>query len=459
MHDKHGANRLQQRQLERFTDDIHSYEFFNELTSPGLLDILEDGLPAHRERLFPPATTLSIFMAQSLSPDASCQAAVNRHAIERTANGLSACSTHTGGYCRARARLPLPLVQSLLRHTGGLMAASAHRSWRWRGRPIKLVDGSTITMADTPENQARYPQQSGQAPGLGFPIARVAALLCLGTGAVIDTAMGPYAGKGGSEQALFYRMLPHVGRGDVLIADRYYCSYFMIALLRARGADVIFQQHHRRITDFRRGKQLGRRDHVVVWEKPAQKPDWLDQDDYDAAPGSLSVREIRAGSKVLVTTLLSTRNASPKELKRLYEERWHVELDLRNIKTTLGQDRLPCLTPNMSEKQWWVALLAYNLIRLLMMRSAKLVDVLPRQLSFKHCLQLWLAWRQQGHSLKDDDVVALLILIAEKRVANRPGRIEPRAVKRRPKPFPLLTRPRHVAREHVRRHGHPKKLK
>jgi len=118
MHDKHGANRLQQRQLERFTDDIHSYEFFNELTSPGLLDILEDGLPAHRERLFPPATTLSIFMAQSLSPDASCQAAVNRHAIERTANGLSACSTHTGGYCRARARLPLPLVQSVLRHTG-----------------------------------------------------------------------------------------------------------------------------------------------------------------------------------------------------------------------------------------------------------------------------------------------------------------------------------------------------
>lgn len=219
------------------------------------------------------------------------------------------------------------------------MAASAHRSWLWRGRPIKLVDGSTITMADTPENQARYPQQSGQAPGLGFPIARVTALLCLGTGAVIDTAMGPYAGKGGSEQALFYRMLPHVGRGDVLIADRYYCSYFMIALLRARGTDVIFQQHHRRITDFRRGKQLGRRDHVVVWKKPAQKPDWLDQDDYDAAPGSLSVREIRAGSKVVVTTLLSTKNASPNELKRLYEEGWHVELDLRNIKTTLGQDR------------------------------------------------------------------------------------------------------------------------
>lgn len=202
-------------------------------------------------------------------------------------------------------------------------------------------------------NQACYWQLSSQKPGLGFPIARVVALLCLGTGAVLDSALGPYAGKRSSEHALFHQLLPNMAHGDVLLADCYYCSYFMIAVLQARGADVVFQQHQRRHTDFRRRQKVGRLDHVVTWSKPKQKPHWLSHEEYDAAPETLRVREAHVGTKVLVTTLLSSSQASANELKHLYRQRWNIELDLRNIKSVLGLDRLACKTPAMNEKQWW----------------------------------------------------------------------------------------------------------
>lgn len=423
-----------------------------------MLDLVDQQLPPHRERLFAPTETLSLFMGQALSPDASCQAAVNRHAVERLANNLTPCSTSTGAYCKARQRLPLALIQSLVRQTGALIGLQAAQPWQWRGRAVKLIDGSTVTMPDTPDNQTRYPQQSTQQPGLGFPIARIGALVCLSTGSVLDSAMGPYAGKQGSEHALFQDLMGSLAAGDVLLGDRYYCSYVLIALLRAQGVDAVFQQHPRRITDFRKGERLGPRDHLVVWKKTKLCPNWLSPDQFEALPDTQIVREVQANSKVLVTTLLSPKQASKHELSELYVRRWNVELDLRNIKTTLGIETLRCKTPQMNQKQWWVSLLAYNLIRLLMLNSAKYADVLPRQISFKHTLQLWLAWSHQ-RSPSGDHFDILLMLIAQQRVAERPRRIEPRAVKRRPKPFPLLTEPRHRARARVRLHGHPKKLK
>lgn len=459
MHTTHRSSRLQRHRIRQRSRAIHSYEFFNALTDTTLLEAVERALPPHRERLFPPTVTLSMFMAQTLNADASCQATVNRHAVERIANGLTPCSTATGAYCRGRQRLPLAMMQSLLRDAGALLTKESAAAWQWQGRAVKLVDGTTVTMADTPENQARYRQPDSQQPGLGFPISRVGALLCLGTGAVLDTAMGPYAGKEGSEHALFHALMPSMAAGDILLADRYYCSYLVIALLQARKVDVVFQQHQRRITDFRRGQRIGSLDHVVTWHKPKVKPYWLSQEGFDGVPETLCVREVHVGSKVLVTTLLSSTQASAQDLKALYARRWNIELDLRNIKTTLGMDRLACKTPSMNEKQWWVGLLAYNLIRLLMLQSAKLADVLPRQLSFKHSLQLWLVWSQRGLPPDDASIQCLLILIAQRRVGQRPGRIEPRAVKRRPKPFPLLTQPRPIAREKVRRLRHFEKLK
>jgi hypothetical protein len=458
MHSTDGLRRYQQRRIRQHAGAVHSYDFFNLLTAPELLDLIDGQLPSHRERLFAPIETLALFMGQALNPDASCQAAVNRHAVERLANGLKPCSTSTGAYCRARQRLPLALTQALVRQTGVLAQMRSPQRWQWQGRAVKLLDGSTVTMPDTRDNQARYPQQSNQKPGLGFPIARVGALVCLSSGAVLDTAMGPYSGKAGSEHALFQELLGSLDAGDVLIADRYYCSYVILALLQAQGVDAVFQQHQRRIIDFRRGQRLGAKDHLVVWEKPKLRPHWLSAQQYAVLPDTQVIREVQVKSKVLVTTLLSPAQTCKQALGQLYVQRWNVELDLRNIKTTLGLETLRCKTPHMNEKQWWISLLAYNLIRWLMLNSARLADALPRQLSFKHTLQLWLAWDRQC-SWADLDPSSLLTLIAQQRVADRPGRIEPRALKRRLKPFPLLTLPRPLARRRIRLHGHPKKVK
>jgi len=458
MHNNRDSGRHQRRRIEQRARSIHSYDFFNLLTGPELLDRVDEQLPPHRERLYPPIDTLSLFMAQTLSADASCQSAVDRHSIERVFNGLSPCSTNTGAYCKARGRLPLQLMQALTRQTGALITAQAPAQWKWQGRSVKLIDGTTVTLADTPDNQARYPQQTNQKPGLGYPIMRLVGLLCLATGAILDTAIGPYAGKSSSEHALLQMVMQSISAGDVIVADCYYCTYFVIALLQAQGADALFQQHQRRETDFRKGRRLSSKDHVVTWPKPKIRPNWLSQEQYDAAPETVTVRELKVGSKILVTTLLSDAQANRNALGALYQQRWNIELDLRNIKTTLGLKTLDCKTAGMNEKQWWVGMLAYNLIRLLMLGSAKLADVLPRQLSFKHTVQLWLAWSQGGPP-DAENIEPLFALVAQQRVGKRPGRIEPRAIKRRSNSFPLLMQPRHLAREEIRRYGHPKKLK
>lgn len=458
MHINCESSRYQQQRISEHARSIHAYDFFNLLTGSALLDLVDAQLPPHRARLYSPTDTLSLYMAQALSPDASCQQVVNRHAVARVANGLAPCSTHTGAYCKARQRLPLAMVKTLTHATGQQIAAQAPATWRWRGRPVKLVDGTTVTLPDTPANQARYPQQSNQQPGLGFPIARLVGVLCLATGAVLDAAMGPYCGKTGSEHALFRALIDRIAAGDLILADRYYCAYFVIALLHARGADVLFQQHQRRKTDFRKGRRLGARDHVVIWEKPKIRPDWLSREQYDACPDTQVVREVQVKSKVLVTTLLSSAQAPKNALGDLYVRRWDVELDLRNLKTVLGMQVLHCKTPTMNDKELWVYLLAYNLIRLLMVESAKQADVPVRRISFTHTLQVWLAWSHHGPP-GGEQVDLLFVLIAQQRVGQRPGRIEPRAIKRRPKPFPLLMKQRTLAQAEILIHGHPKKIK
>ena len=460
MYTTHETRAHQQYRIEHHAHHLHAYDFFNLLTRTPLLNRVDQHSPAYRERLYSPTETLSLFMAQTLNPDGACQSVVNRYAVDRHAHGLKPCSTHTGGYCKARQRLSLEMIRWLTQETGDLIARQAQAHWHWLERPVKLIDGTTVTFPDTPMNQAKYPQQSGQKPGLGFPIARWVGLLCGVTGAVLDTAIGPYSGKGGSEQALFCGLLGSIVAGDLILADRYYCSYFVIAMLQAQGADVLFQQHQRRLTDFRKGRRLGGRDHVVFWTKPKVCPDWLSREQFDAFPDTLEVRELKVGHKVLVTTLRCPLLAPRKALGELYISRWNVELDLRNIKTTLGMERLHCKTPAMNEKEFWVSLLAYNLIRLLMTESAKQAGLLPRLLSFKHSLQLWLAWNHgESPGFDEENLSVLYGLIAQQRVGHRPGRIEPRAIKRRPKPYPLLTKPRPLARAHVRRYGHPKKLK
>ncbi len=462
MHPTRSVQVHQQRRIRNRASNSDSYEFFNLLTSPELLDQVEVLLPDHRERLYPPTETLSMFLAQALSTDRSCQRAVNDAAIKRLASGLTPCSTHTGAYCRARQRLPVEMVSALVRQSGQLMAGSARDAWHWQGRPVRLVDGTTLSMPDTRANQASYPQSRSQKPGLGYPLCRMAGIICLGSGVLLDAAIGRYRGKGADEQSLLRSMLDTLKSGDILLGDAFYATYFMLCELQQRGVDAVFEQYgaRKRSTDFRCGERLGQRDHLIELSKPKLRPGWMTQADYDQAPDRLKVRELQTGGKILVTTLLCAKKVPKAALKLLYRSRWHVELDLRNIKATLGLGVLSCKTPVMAEKEIWVYLLAYNLIRMIMVQAAIHTQQLPRELSFKHSLQLWLAWSRQGTaSNHDTDTSVLLVLIAQQRVGKRPGRTEPRALKRRPKPFPLLNLPRQLARQQVLEYGHPKNVK
>jgi hypothetical protein len=432
MHPKRRAAAYQQQRVRHYAVNSDSYAFFNLLTGAKLLETVESLLPNHRERLFPPTETLLMFLAQALNADRSCQKAVNDAAVKRLVGGLTVCSTHTGAYCRARQRLPLEMVSTLVRHAGRLTADQASPAWLWQGRPVRLVDGTTIPMPDTAANQAAYPQSRSQKPGLGFPLCRLVGIICLSSGAVLDMAVGRYRGKGGDEQSLLRTMLDTLQVGDVLLGDAYYATYFLLCALRERGVDGVFEQYgaRRRSTDFRRGLRLGQRDHVIDLHKPKCKPAWMSQADYDRAPDTLKVRELHTGGKILVTTLLCPKQTPKVALKSLFRSRWHVELDLRNLKTTLGLEMLSCKTPAMAAKEIWVYLLAHNLIRLMMAQAALLADRLPRELSFKHSLQLWLAWSQYTSCSEYDKKLSILfVLITQQQVGNRPGRIEPRAVK------------------------------
>jgi len=439
--------------IGRQARSTQAVEFFNVLSGEQLLETTEAQMPEHRERVYPPTVALSMFMRQVLDADGSCQNAVNGWAAQRAADGLSACSVRTGAYCRARQRLPLEMVSGLTRQTGRLLSAQAHARWKWRGRAVKLVDGTGLSMPDTNENQACFPQPSSQASGVGFPLARLVMVICLATGAALDAAIGPYQGKGSGELALVRRVLEAFRPGDVMLADALYCNYFLIAALVAMGVDVLFEQNGSRTTDFRRGKSLGTRDHVVRWHKPAARPEWMTPEQFAQAPEEIVLREVKVAHQVLVTTMLDQRRVDKEELSALYARRWNIELDLRNLKTTTGMDVLRCQTPQMNEKQMWVHLLAYNAIRLLMAQAASHAGVDPRGLSFKHTVQLWHQWTSRGLSTTSN-CPDLLASIAQCKVGHRAGRIEPRMRKRRPKPFPWLKVPRAQARRHVEKHGH-----
>ena len=403
----------------------------------------------YRERIYSPFATLVLFIEQVLGADHSCQDAVARGLSTRVALGQSACSLNTGPYCKARTRLALSLLVRLAREVGHRLCAAQPSAWRWRGREVKLIDGTTVSMPDTSANQARFPQSRGQKPGVGFPLARLVAVVSLSAGAVLEWTIDACKGKKTGETALLWRLLPRLARGDVIIADCYYAGYFMIAGLIALGADIVMPQHHLRITDFRRGQRLGVRDHVVTWARP-QRPDWMDEATYATMPETLTMREVRVGGRTLITTLTDAGDVAKQALAELYAMRWHVELDLRAIKTVMQMDILRCKTPAMVEKEIAVHLLAYNLVRAVMAQAACMNHLLPRQLSFKTALQLLNAFEMslrhgspQGLAIRR---TALLTGLGRRRLLHRPNRVEPRAVKRRAKPHSLLTKPRQILR-------------
>lgn len=410
--------------------------------------------------VYTPALTLWAFLSQALfkGEQRSCRAAVARVVVLLVALGRTPCADNTGAYCRARAKVPVAVVRRLALQVADACEEQVPDEWLWKGRHVHLVDGATVSTSDTPANQAEYPQPPAQKPGLGFPLLRMVVLVSLATGMIRGAELGPYAGKETGETALFRALLGRLSTGDVVLADRYYCSYFMIALLRALGVDAVARLHQCRVADFRRGRRLGRGDHVVTWSRPA-RPEWMDEDTYALMPASLQVRELRVSVPqrgfrveqfVVVTSLTDAAVYRRDDIARLYCRRWLVELDLRAIKSTLGLDVLRCKSPEMVRRELWAGLLAYNLIRQALLHAALVADCSPRQLSFTSALQKigasWGAVAGCAEACVRVLIEAHVRALGKDRVGDRPDRVEPRAVKRRPKPHKLLNRPRSEAR-------------
>src|SRR6516164_5141081 len=349
------------------------------------------------DRIFPPLVTLWVFRGQVLSADHSCRAAVARLLVHRLARGQGPCSPRTGAYCQARRRLPESFFADVACSVGRSLDEPAQRRWPWQGRRVYLFDGTTVTMPDTPANQAAYPQVYNQKPGLGFPIARLGALISLACGAVVNLGFCRYAGKGQGEVRLLRRLWDVLVPGDVLLADRLTANGLNILMLQQRGVELVsrLNKAHRK-ADFRRGRRLGADDHVVRWAKPTSIRS-LDREAYRALPESITVREarvrvpqpgFRTRSVVVVTTLLDPRQASKEDLAALYRARWNAEVDLLCIKSSMQMRELRCKTPGMVRKEVWAHILAYNLIRTVMAQAAATHDVLPRSISFTGAMQI-----------------------------------------------------------------------
>ena len=435
---------------------------FSDLLDPAMVaDVLSQERVRFRSRVYTPLVTIWTFLTQVLSGDHSCRAAVSGLIAHRVASGGKPCSAETGSFCLARQRLPLEVITRLVRRVANALDEHSADDWLWKGRHVVLVDGTTVSMPDTPANQKEFPQSRSQAVGLGFPIARIVALVSLATGVVRDLAIGPYKGKETGETALFRSLWDGLREGEIVLGDRYFASYLGIAGLVARKVDCLFRVHQCRECDFRRGTRLGISDHIVSWTKP-KCPAWMDQESYDKLPTTLRLRELRIEVQtpgfrvnhiVLVTTRLDPVLDSKEELAELYFSRWDIELDLRSIKSVMRMDILRCVSPGMVMKEIWMHALAYNLIRGLMASAAEAHKTTPRELSFKGTLQALEAFRPilgfAPRETRRNLLRVLLRTIASHRVGERPNRVEPRAVKRRPKPLRLLMKPREVERKRL----------
>jgi hypothetical protein len=415
-----------------------------------------------RDRLYTPALTLWAFLSQLLDPDPSCRQAVARLLAWLAARGRPLCSPRTGAYCKARGRLPEALLAALARDTGQRVLDGAVAAWLWKGRVVKVVDGTGLSMPDTPANQAAYPQPSSQKPGAGFPLLRLVVLFSLAVGTVLDAAYAPHRGQGTGELSLFRSLRDRLGRGDVLRADRYYCTFWEVCAALARGADAVLRLHGSRAVNFRVGRRLGPGDKLARWPKP-QRPRWMSPREYEDLPDDLRMRCVRVRVRtrgfrvdelVVVTTILDPARAGAADLAGLYRARWQAELNLRSLKVTLQMDILRGQSPGVVRLELWGHLLAYNLVRGLMAQAARAPGLLPREVSFAGALQTFNAFRPLLEvAASEAEALRLWLVmigaIGRHKVGGRPDRSEPRKVKRRPKNYERLNEPRARAKRRM----------
>lgn len=414
----------------------------------------------YRDRVFTPEMTIHAFLSQVISEDQSCQqtvAQVLAH-LAQTKSG-QALSASTSAYCQARGRLPEWVLSALAKKVGREVHEQVPDECKWRGRSIKLTDGTNTSMPDTAANQEVYPQSITQKEGAGFPLTRMVGVISLAGGALLDLAIAPWSGKGTGEHALLRQLMSAFEAGDIVLGDAYYASFFLVALLIERGVDVVFAAGSSRKRDFDAGRRLGQGDHIVDWKKPA-RPKWMDKETYARFAKTIEVRETRVvleepGFKtktlVLVSTLKDEKAVNPRDLAELYGYRWFIEVDFRSIKTIMQMDVLRCKTPEMVRKEIWAHLLAYNLVRKAMLEAAIVHQRRPRDMSFKLTLQMMGAFLQAG-VLSPENTQAYQRFqkaIISKTIGRQKRPSEPRMIKRRAKAFPRLQKSRHLYRENL----------
>lgn len=408
-----------------------------------------------RDRFWAPLQTIWTFMVQALHAGSSCRDVVAMVLAERGAAGRAVPSGDPSAYCQARKRLPLGAIQEGVRQVGRRLREEVSKRISWRGRRVWLVDGTCCSMPDTPELQAAFGQPDAQARGCGFPVAKIVALFCWASGAVLETAIGPWWK---SELPLWRQFWPVLSPGELVLADRFYCSFADLVGVIRRGCDAVFRLHSSRPADFRQGRRLGPNDRLVTWRRPTwgARPRGMTREEWSLLPPTLTVRLIRFATGIrgfrsrtilVATTLLDPAACPAQEIARLYRDRWLIELRFRDIKATLAMDVLRGKTPDVVRKEILMHLLAYNLIRCLMWQAARRHGRDLHRLSFAGTVDRlnailpywWMARSVEGRRRLQR---ILLAWLASDLLPHRPDRIEPRAVKRRPKEYPRLTRPR-----------------
>jgi hypothetical protein len=448
------------RRVQRVRQEslLHLELLFAELIPPWLLSQADEGTNS-RDRVFSVRRTFWGFLYQALNPSCPCREVVRQIQALFCLHSRGPVDEGTSGYCQARLRLPLDTLQRI-RHA---VAARADKllpelQQLWHGLCPKVIDGSTLSMPDTPKNQRAYPQSRSQKPGCGFPLMKLVAIFSLSSGVLLDYAKG---NKHRHELALLYKLLDHFKPRDLVIADRGFSNFVLISLLLLRGAGSLFRLHQARRLDWRKGQRLGKNDRLFTWSKPRSKPRYLPHFLWKLIPAELPVRVLRfqlqvpgfrSESVTLVTTLIDAQVYPAQEVAQLYARRWKIELWLRDIKTSMGVETLRCQSPKMVHKELEMFFIAYNLIRALMTEASAIHDVALERISFKGTVdaarQYSIAIAQARSKRKQRELVAeLLAVLAKDAVPERPGRCEPRAVKRRPKPFPLLNQHRRRFKE------------
>ena len=433
------------------------YAFRHEARFAGLLgpDSIDEIARLHSVRfgrIYTAGLVLYAWLGQAAGPDKTCQCAVLRLVTVLRLLGREACSTATGGFCRARAKLATLFVRDLVLQLGEKVEAAAPTEWLYKGRRVLLADGTLIRLLDTPENLQKYPLQKHQRPGTSATSMRLVLLIALATGALLGAAHGPYKGKGTGEMSLLREASAAIRAGDLVVGDRYYGSYHLLSTLRAAKTDGCFRLYAERQKHFLEGEAIGgdEDDRLQVWTKPTTRPKGIDREEWASVPDRIVVRVLRytvnrkgfrCKEVYLVTTLRDAGVHRKTDLADLYEQRWSVELDIRSIKRAMNMHEMAGKTPERVEADLWVHLLHYNLVRRTMAQAAWDVGRKPREVSFTTTARVLAEF---GDSLLrgEMDEGTLTKAITAIRVGNRPGRFEPREVKRKPRKYKELKKAR-----------------